>query len=226
MSVRLHLLVEGETEERFVGRVLAPHLGVHGVFADARSVETRRTRAAIHRGGLSSFDRARRDLERWMKEDYSAVFSTMFDLYALPDDFPGMSIRSDADAYARVRRLERALEDEIGDRRFVPYLQLHEFEALVLAEPGALLQQFPESTGGIAELERLVAGFESPELIDDGVDTAPSKRIIAAIPEYAGRKASAGPLVTERIGMAALRERCPHFGEWVARLEQLGGTAP
>ena len=68
----------------------------------------------------------------------------------------------------------------------------------------------------------MASAFNSPELIDDGPDTAPSKRIIAEIPEYAKRKSSAGPIVAERIGLPALRAKCEHFGGWIDRLETLG----
>lgn len=66
-------------------------------------------------------------------------------------------------------------------------------------------------------------GFDSPELINDGPTTAPSKRIIAEIPEYAFQKSTAGPLIAARIGLDVMRARCPNFGEWLGRLEALGG---
>ena len=72
-----------------------------------------------------------------------------------------------------------------------------------------------------AEIQRLVktaAKLGSPELIDDGSTTAPSKRIAAAIPDYAERKASAGPIVAAKIGLPALQSRCRHFGQWLQRL--------
>jgi hypothetical protein len=36
------------------------------------------------------------------------------------------------------------------------------------------------------------------------------------------KKVAFGATVTERIGLPLLRERCPHFGEWLARLEEIG----
>ena len=60
----------------------------------------------------------------------------MFDLYALPADFPGYAeARREVDPYGKVRILEDALGNDIADRRFIPYIQLHEFEALILADP-------------------------------------------------------------------------------------------
>lgn len=102
---RLNVLAEGQTEEAFVNQVLAPHLGAFGVFASVRCVTTRRDRIRpdlVYRGGLRDFGKVRRDLERWLAEDHSAAFTTMFDLYALPRDFPGYADAARlADPYAR-----------------------------------------------------------------------------------------------------------------------------
>ena len=62
----------------------------------------------------------------------------------------------------------------------------------------------------------------SPELIDDGSQTSPSKRIVAEIPEYDGMKVSAGPIVAERIGLPTLRAKCKHFNAW---LDQIGSLS-
>jgi hypothetical protein len=105
--------------------------------------------------------------------------------------------------------------------RFIPYLQLHEFEALLLADPEKFDWEFLDHEKAIRSLVELVAHFASPELIDDRYDTAPSRRISAVIPEYEGRKASAGPLIAEKIGVDTLRQKCPHFGDWLSRLESL-----
>ena len=42
--IRLHVVVEGSTEEGFVRDVLARHLAHHDVFADAHKVTTSRRR--------------------------------------------------------------------------------------------------------------------------------------------------------------------------------------
>lgn len=230
MSVRLHLLVEGSTEERFVNRVLAPHLGAAGVFADARKVETGRRPGKIYRGGMLSYEQVAKDLQRWMKEDVrpDAWYSTMLDLYALPDDFPDFAGTSRiSDPYRRVEQLEAAFATAIDHRRFIPYLQLHEFEALVLTDPSHLDWFFIEGTDqkAIAQLNALSASYDCPELIDDGVETAPSKRIIAELPAYARLKAAVAPEVVAKIGLGRVRERCPHFGAWLASLEQIPARA-
>ena len=49
----------------------------------------------------------------------------------------------------------------------------------------------------------------------------PSKRIIKCIPEYKGRKSSAGPLIADKIGLHLIRKRCTHFDSWLKQLEAL-----
>lgn len=222
---RLNVLAEGQTEEAFVNDVLAPHLAEFDVVACVRCVTTRRDRRRpdlVHRGGLPDYGKARRDLQRWLAEDGAAAFTTMFDLYALPNDFPGFEdARRLVDPYARVRALESAMADDIGSRRLIPYIQLHEFEALLLSDPQKLDWEYVEHPRPIARLVELAGGYESPELIDDGPDTAPSKRIIAEIPEYAFQKASVGPQIARQIGIVRMRERCPHFSRWVRQMESL-----
>jgi hypothetical protein len=224
MSTRLHFIVEGQTEETFINRVVIPHLASLSVWGDVRCVMTGRTRRIIHRGGLVSYAKVRRDIMLWMKEDRKpdAAFTTMFDLYALPSDFPGYEEATQAkDPYARVAQLENALTRDMSHSRFVPHIQLHEFETLLLVAPEKLDCRYSDCDRAIQHLVEMAAGFASPELIDDGVSTAPSKRIIQEIPEYEGMKASAGPLIAETIGLSALRGKCTHFDQWLSHLENL-----
>ena len=223
MAIRLNFIVEGQTEETFVNQTLGLHLAHRSIFASARCVMTGQKGGYEYRGGLNSYAQAKRDIVGWTSQDRNADarFTTMFDLYALPDDFPGYdAAMRERDPYARVRVLEDALGDDIADRRFVPYIQLHEFEALLFADPTKLSGQLACTPTAI---ERLVetAERDNPELIDDGSDTAPSKRIISEIPDYQYSKASAGPLAAQQIGLPVLRARCAHFGEWLGKLESL-----
>lgn len=226
--IRLHLVVEGQTEETFVNRLLVEHFGQFNIVTDARCVETSRRQGRIYRGGVIDYQRVRNDLSRWMKEDQNANarFTTMLDLYALPEDFPRFAeAKQQSDPYGRVAMLEQAFAGDVGDRRFLAYLQLHEFEALLLSDPAQFEERFSEHADNIRNLVNLVAQFTSPELIDDDQYSAPSKRIIKEIPEYEGAKVSAGPLVAQKIGVSAMRQKCQHFDEWLSKLERLDTAA-
>src|SRR5262249_31676233 len=194
-------------------RTIIPHLSQYNVFGAVQLVETR-SKATQRRfkGGMDSYSRIEKHLLRWWKQERgdSRWFTTMFDLYALPADFPGYSdaMRLE-DPYARVEQLEKALFERIatqGCRQFVPYIQLHEFEALVLAEPQKLEFEFLEHNAAIAALIEDISGFTCAEIINQDPKGAPSKRIIRHIPEYEFRKASAGPVIAGRIGLPTLRQ--------------------
>lgn len=202
MSIRIHFVVEGQTEETFVNNTLKPYLASHAIWGDARRVMTKKSRSYAYRGGLVSYSKAKKDIILWIKEDNNrdSYFTTMFDLYALPEDFPGFqNSRNISDPENRVKSIENALSADINYQRFVPYIQLHEFEALILADPQKLESEFPEHDKAIKNLVEMVKDEDSPEYIDDGEETAPSKRIIKEIPEYEGMKVSAGPIVVEKL---------------------------
>jgi len=224
--IRLNITVEGLTELRFAKNVLARHLGNFQISTDARAVMTSKDKSKTHRGGLISYEKAKRDISTWLKEDANpeARFSTMFDLYALPKDFPAYEEARKLNApYEKVNFLEEAMRKDIGDRRFIPYIQLHEFEALVLADPKNLELEYFENENAIRELEKqLEAVGGNPELLNEGKEKAPSKRIQKVIPEY--DKVSSGALIAESAGMDFLREKCRHFDEWISQLEKLAVT--
>ena len=222
--MRLNVVVEGPTKEAFVNQVLRPYLAGKSIWAFARSVTTSRKRGRKYRGGLVTYAHAHRDIITWLKQESqnNVRVTTLFDLYALPTDFPGYGeAQRESDPYQKVGMLEKALGADVDDRRFIPHLQLHEFEALLFCDARQLETQFDVPGSGIQQLVDVADQIANPELINDGPDTAPSKRIISVIPAYRRTKASAGPIVAGRIGLDNLRTRCRHFGEWVNRLEDL-----
>jgi hypothetical protein len=230
---RLNIIVEGHSEEAFVNDLLVPHLTRFDVYATARRVETsreksRRTRktAKIHRGGVSDYSQIKKDITTWMKQDQdpNLSFTTMFDLYALPDDFPGFQdAAKSGDPYRKVALLEIAWQQDLSHPRFIPYLQLHEFEALLLVEPSLFALIYDEHPEQVAELVKMCGAFASPELIDDSPRQAPSKRIIQLFPDYGerGGKTVIAPLLAHEIGLDKMRATCRHFGAWLTSLETL-----
>lgn len=220
---RLNFVVEGQTEETFVRDVLAEHLALHGVYAVARCVETSRTRLKIFKGGISSYARAKGDIERWLKGDHTAYLTTMFDLYGLPEDFPNTGKKPPLnDPHKKAAMIEKAVRADINNPMFIPYIQVHEFEALLFSAPSitdAALAAAPPAVSRLKEMQKILGAFQSPEHIDEGTTSAPSKRIVQLYSAY--RKQVFGPLIAKRIGLNTLRAQCPHFHEWISKLEAL-----
>jgi Domain of unknown function (DUF4276) len=232
--IRLHVVVEGQTEEGFINEVLAPELGSSGVFINAHSITTGRRHGRVFRGGWDSYGKLSRDLSRWMKQDQNndSRFSTMVDLYRLPNDFPGYELcRAIPEPRKCVECLEeefaRDIREQFGDslisQRFIPYIQLHEFEALLFSDPDKFLDSFPDAGAAIAQLHAIRARYGGPEDIDGGEATAPSKQILEVLPDFV--KAVSGILIAKRIGLATFRRECPHFDGWIAKLLQRANQA-
>ncbi|MCE7914259.1 MAG: DUF4276 family protein [Nitrosomonas sp. PRO4] len=218
---RLYITVEGQSERKFADDVLQPYFASFSIEVKTRVVLTNRKLGK--RGGIMDFEKIRNDLLRLMREDYKpeARFTTMIDLYALPHEFPGWeNAQKKMLAIERVEILESALKEEIGDQRFLPYIQLHEFEALLYCDLMQLQQRISGTESAFALLSEEVKHLE-PEDINEGRETAPSKRIIKHVPIYERLKVRVGAPAATAIGLPMLRNKCPHFDRWVSQLERL-----
>ena len=72
--IRLHIVVEGETEKEFVDEILMPAFFPLGIIPDARCVATSRKGGRKHSGGAinRSYIKLKNDLINWIKEDRKA----------------------------------------------------------------------------------------------------------------------------------------------------------
>lgn len=232
-TIILDILCEGQTEEKFAKEVLKPYFKDKNVIVKHRLLVTERKKSA--KGGIISYQQAKGDLARWMKEVSSHnsethYFTTMFDLYALPDDFPGYrQSQAIMDAYTRVEQIEEHFKNDIGASNFIPYIQLHEFEALLFCDIGKLADDYPKCQKDIEELEKVLDKYQNnPELIDNSPTTAPSKRIKKAIEGkklYKYNKPKSGTKVAAAIGMDKLMDICKHFKDRIGRIENMTNAA-
>lgn len=223
MTVRVLAFVEGQTEEKFSREVVSPSLASRSVFISATTPGRRRAH-----GGVPSWARAKRELLRYLKEDTERFVTTMFDYYGLPNDWPGWSeARQERQITKKAEAIEQAVHadicSELGESfdgaRFLPYIQMHEFEALLFSDTKVLAESVPHP-GLQSHLDEIIKECGEPEGIDDDPNTAPSKRICALVPRY--QKVLHGIIAAKRIGLPTMRERCPHFAEWLEALERFG----
>ncbi len=170
------------------------------------------------------------DILRFLAQEKGrdVFFTTMIDLYAIHPEFPRLAeaegLRSMPEK--RVEFLEQAFAEDIDDLRFVPYVQLHEYEAYLFSDPTWFEYFYDRHQRQIAALKAIADRHATPELIDDGSHSAPSKRIIAELPDYEDARSAIGPQVAELIGLELIRNKCPHFAAWMSRLEGLGAQTP
>lgn len=224
-NVILHILCEGKSESGFVCEVLRRYFEKQGVVCKA--TELKPHKKSPESGGLLSYGQFCRDLHMLQtgpkNSDYQVhLFSSMIDLYQLPQDFPGYS--DSASSEQNIANVEASLKKAFPDR-FIPYIQLHEFEALVFAcldKLPAVVPTINDTT--LWDLQKVLEeSGNNPERINGGKKTAPSKRLIAAFDKaglvYNKPRYGVAAISQTRDAMDRLKDKCPHFGEWISKLE-------
>lgn len=214
---KLHILVEGQTEEVIVNNVIAPYLASGDLYVTTSILETKRPAAGPSiKDGVSSWAKILRDIRGLLEDTSMRMLTTLIDYYAFPGDAPGMTDRPTGTPYSRVEHVEAALLSAIDSGRFLPHLVLHEIEAWALVDCSRLTDLLGSSPDA-ASLAQVVAHESSPEMINEGVLTAPSKRIKSAYPAY--NKTLDGPLAIADIGLDDIRRQCPHMNRWLSSIE-------
>lgn len=213
--IRLHCIVEGQTEQTFVRELLQKWLQDFNIWIEPRLLPTSPRGA----GGGINYERLKTHLTNYLKKDKTAYFTTMIDLYKLHPGFPGFR-EAPPDPYEKVQFLEQRLQDSFNSEHFIPYIQLHEFEGLLFSQVTAIADVLEEGhSANLAALQGIRRLFDTPELINNGESTAPSKRLIGLYPNYA--KVAFGYRIATRIGLPRIRAECRHFNAWLSRLEAL-----
>ena len=209
--VRLYVICEGSSEVAFVEQVLRPHL-------EAQSNKELLLCKPPNLKGHQSYAKTRKEIKNLLSTLSSVRVTTMIDLFKLPGDFPGRSELAGASPTEKVMFLESKLAADIDDTRFIPYIQLHEFEALILTDLAPLMELHPKQREDLIEFaSRLNKEFKDPEHINDLLP--PSYRIKDVLKNY--EKRTDGVLALKKIGIQQLSEKCEHFGKWVKKLETI-----
>ncbi len=221
--IRLYIICEGQTEEEFVNGLLVDHLRSRNINPIPIVIGTRG-----NRGGNVKYERLRRNIRNALYQEDSCYCTVLIDYYGLPADFPGKAEAagktelSDA-AEAFHIALAQALKKDLGEnsvRRFIPYVQMHEFEALLFSDPERFAAGIsrPDLQSDLEGIRRL---FASPEHINDGDKTALGKRLVALFPGYERQKPLFGILAALEVGLSRIRQECALFDAWLAGLERL-----
>lgn len=219
--IRVHIICEGQTEEAFVKGLLAPHFEQTQIFLLPSLLGK-----PGHKGGSVKFERLHIDIRNRLLGDPTAYCTTFFDFYALPTDFPGKEAASECvaisdKALAICDNLANSLQDKLGEdpiRRFIPYVQMYEFEALLFSHCGRFAKGIDRSHLA-PDFQSIRNSFSSPEEINDSPVTAPSKRVLELVSGY--EKPLYGTLAALEIGLKTMRRECKLFDAWLKKLEAL-----
>ena len=200
--IRLGVIVEGQTEVEFVRSVMADHLRCRGVEPTPIGLD------------------GRVNVQRLVNHMFKAYWS--FDAVTSLVDFYGFRGKGQTAVDGIEDQVGHGVRSRIGQRdrvkEVIPYVQKHEFEALLFSDVEAFAAvNVPSDV--IKGLRMVRSSFATPEDIDDSPRTAPSKQIKDLVRDY--DKVVGGNIVALEVGLAAMRAACPRFDAWLARLEAL-----
>lgn len=235
----LYIISEGRTESDFVKYVLANHLCQFDWSVKPITLPTGKNKYGVHKGGWRpshGYQYAIQQIAKVVGTHKNAVYTTLFDYYGFPADIPCFGeAEAIGSPYSKVKMYEDQLELDVetllkknsNPAKFIPYVQPYEFEALLFADTASTAEMLANGDTMLAEklklgLNDIAAQFETPEYINHGIHTAPSKRIERLVPGFVKNKAGLSGFswkAAQKAGLSSIRERCIHFNEWLDRLE-------
>ncbi len=214
-------IVEGKTEQIFIEKILAPYLGYKNIGIRATQVSK-----PGQKGGDVRFSRVKRDLEGHLKQRSDTYVTTFIDYYGTKE-WPGFdsvprhaSPEIIANTINEATRLEvaRLFPEQQTEQRFIPFVAVHEFEALLFSDVTILAEQLGIDA---SEISTIIQVCGSPGAINDNPQTAPSKRLDSWSANNTFLKTTTGISVAEKIGIEKMRIKCPLFNDWLARFEEI-----
>jgi len=218
--IRVHVICEGPTEEDFVRQVLCSPFVGRGIQLLPSCIGR-----VGHKGGRVNLARLEFDVKTRFR-DNACYCTTLFDFYGLSTKFPGKTAAAlKSDPIGKQRAVIDALSSWAVERwgqdlatRFLPYVQMYEFEALLFSEPEVLALAIgaPKLAGAF---QKIRSDFTTPDWINDDPNNAPSKRIGSLHERYA--KPADPVLAATEIGLDAIRRECPLFSAWLSSIESL-----
>lgn len=211
---RLIIVCEGPTEQEFCNNVLMPEFIKHDIIVETPVIKR-------SQGGIVHWDVLKKQLINHLYENEVFV-SMLIDYYGIKPqfNFPGWqeSINIKNKEERLYYLLEKIREDipENLRHRFIPYIQLHEFEGLLFSDINVFQENFTVDEVDMNVLQKAVEKYDNPEQINDSPRTAPSKRLENAINGYS--KVLYGNFLAMEIGLEKIRNKCPLFNEWINKL--------
>ncbi|MCH8534124.1 MAG: DUF4276 family protein [Flavobacteriaceae bacterium] len=212
----IYIICEGQTEEEFVNSILRPYFNLHKIY-DVRPILM--TTSKGNKGGDVKYDRLKHNIDKLLKRETDILVTTFIDFFRLVNDFPKFGeAQAIQNKIQRVDFLEQAIAEAIDNSRFIPYIQLHEFEGLLFAAKDGFEFLPDVKQTNLNKLLLAVDEKENPEELNDGELTAPSKRLEQYIQGFDKNKPFFGGIIAEVNTIHPILERCLRFNTWVNTL--------
>lgn len=181
---------------------------------------------AGQKGGDVRFTRVKRDLRLHLKQRSDTYITTLIDYYGTKE-WPGLDdVPPQATPNQIAKIINNATQKEVislfadqrAESRFIPYMAVHEFEALLFSDSSAIAAELEIS---IEYVNSVLTEFGEPEAINNNRETAPSKRLDRWSPKGKFPKTTTGIAIARTIGIEAMRKKCPIFNTWLSTFEAI-----
>ncbi len=222
---KIIVIGEGQTEQSFCNDVLKPYFGLKGIAIQNPVIKKTQ-------GGIVKWEALKHQIETHLLQEQTTFVTTLIDYYGLYSHhkYPGWEEAEKlVDKNSRMSKLEDAMFHDIVaglQRRFIPYIQLHEFEALLFSEIEVFDNSFEKNEFlNYDYLIETISKNSNPEMINNGNETAPSKRLSKILKDYysenSNLKVLYGSMLAQDIGLQKIRSKCPRFNNWIEKLENI-----
>jgi hypothetical protein len=214
-------IVEGPTEQIFIRDIVTPHLAARNIFLTPIILSK-----PGQKGGDVKFARAKNDIERHLKQRPDTYLTLFVDYYGIKKGWPGRDLSDDErNALSTAQKANRVndatlqevcrlFNDYRPDSRFIPFIAMYEFEALLFSDPQILADKLQVRKDAI---DGILRECREPENINDSPTSAPSKRLEGLSDRF--KKTTTGITIAKEIGLLRIRDKCPIFNEWLTKLE-------
>ncbi len=214
---KVTIICEGYSELAFCKDILEPHLKGFQLQLYYELISHSKD------GGITKWLYIKEQIHKIRENNNEMVISTFFDYYGIDKShkFPNWAdSKLIPNKSMRMELLEKGMFQDIDNAiNFIPYIQLHEFEALVFSDYNAFEQLYDEQDANLAELKKICEEYFNPEDINDSTQTAPSKRLLKNINRY--NKIESGLDLLKLISLEKVRNKCPRFNNWIINLENI-----
>ncbi len=211
---RLIIIVEGQTEKEFVEKSVRKYLQIIGIY-DVNAIMIQTSKG--NKGGFVNYEHLKNDLNTILSSEKDVIVSMFVDFFRMPTNFPNYELSLKQNLIdSKIEILQKGIYNDISDERFVPYIQKHEFEALLFSSQKGFENWF-ENDYIVNKLTEIVAEYENPEEINTGSESSPSNRIINIMESKNQKydKVAEGNLIAEEVGFEKILEKCPRFKNWI-----------
>lgn len=212
---RLIFIVEGQTEQEFINGTIRPYFFKKYNFANIQAfcIQT----SIGHKGGLVKYSHLTKDIKRSLNGE--VIVTTFLDFFRIPETMPDYDLMVETPTIdKKIEVLEKGMEKDIGNYKFIPYIQKHEFEALLFSDNCGFEGLYEACIYN--ETQTIISTYPNPENINNAPKTAPSKRLESILENCGERydKVTEGNLIAEDVGINKMLEKCPRFKAWIETL--------